>query len=134
MVLTDIQINYWLNCWTNCWWNENRFLLNINLLIKLLINFWINIDFDLIAIKDKSIIDINFGKTSTMKKSSGFFRGMFDGLRSTVSQPSSGSKSEFEVEETLKSDHFQVAKVGKHLFFSSFIFTFKLFFNFNIFF
>jgi hypothetical protein len=44
-------------------------------------------------------------------KKSGFFRGVFDGLRSTVSQPSSGSKSEIELEETLRPEQFQVAKV-----------------------
>ena len=36
---------------------------------------------------------------------------MFDGLRSTVSQPT-GSKLESEIGEQLKSDNFQVAKVS----------------------
>ena len=47
-------------------------------------------------------------------KKSGFFRGMFDGLRSTVSQPT-GSKLESEIGEQLKSDNFQVAKVSDDL-------------------
>lgn len=38
-------------------------------------------------------------------------RGVLDGLRSSVSTP---SKVEWEVEETLKSEHFQVAKVKPH--------------------
>ena len=36
------------------------------------------------------------------------FRGVLDGLRQSVTAP---PKNEIEIEETLKSDHFKIAKV-----------------------
>lgn len=36
-------------------------------------------------------------------------RGVLDGLRSSVSAP---TKSDTEIEETLRSDHFHISKVG----------------------
>ena len=53
-------------------------------------------------------------------KKSGFFRGVFDGIRSTVGQPSSSSSSlsgakaflESETEEVLKPSHFKINTVG----------------------
>lgn len=50
-------------------------------------------------------------RRSEMKRT-GFFKGMLDGLRSSVSQP---VKSEAEVEENLRPDQFQVAKVGEKM-------------------
>ncbi|XP_064488140.1 syntaxin-binding protein 5-like isoform X2 [Ornithodoros turicata] len=44
-------------------------------------------------------------------KKSGFFKGVLDGLRSSVSQP---VKAEADVEEGLRPDHFQVAKTVRH--------------------
>ncbi|KAH9409892.1 hypothetical protein TYRP_009637 [Tyrophagus putrescentiae] len=44
-------------------------------------------------------------------KKSGFLRGMLDGLRSTVSQPTAAGAKEFleaNVEEALKPSHFQM--------------------------
>ncbi len=48
-------------------------------------------------------------------KKSGFLRGMLDGLRSTVSQPTAAGAKEFleaNVEEALKPSHFQMETVG----------------------
>ena len=42
-------------------------------------------------------------------------RGVLDGLRSSVSAP---PKAEVEIEETLRSEHFQVAKVIYDIFLS----------------
>lgn len=47
-------------------------------------------------------------------KKSGFFKGVLDGLRSSVTQP---VKPEADVEETLRPEHFQVSRVSeKHPF------------------
>lgn len=52
-------------------------------------------------------------------KKSGFFRGVLDGIRSTVGQQSSSSSSsgakallESETEEVLKQSHFKINTVG----------------------
>lgn len=53
-------------------------------------------------------------------KKSGFLRGMLDGLRSTVSQPTAAGAKEFleaNVEEALKPAHFQMETVSKSLFY-----------------
>ncbi|XP_027194887.1 syntaxin-binding protein tomosyn isoform X3 [Dermatophagoides pteronyssinus] len=55
-------------------------------------------------------------------KKSGFFRGVFDGIRSTVGQPSSSSSSlsgakaflESETEEVLKPSHFKINTIVQH--------------------
>ncbi|XP_023224869.1 syntaxin-binding protein 5-like [Centruroides sculpturatus] len=46
-----------------------------------------------------------------MKRTGGFFKGVLDGLRLSVTQP---VKSECEIEESLKPEHFQVAKTLRH--------------------
>ncbi|XP_076372767.1 syntaxin-binding protein 5-like isoform X6 [Tachypleus tridentatus] len=46
-----------------------------------------------------------------MKRTGGFFKGMLDGLRSSVSQP---VKSETEIEESLQTEHFQAVKTVRH--------------------
>lgn len=54
------------------------------------------------------------------KKSGGFFRGMLDGLRSTVSQPSAAALGkallDTEVDELLKPAHFAVETVSRIVF------------------
>ena len=61
-------------------------------------------------------------KRSEKGKKSGFFRGMLDGLRSTVGQPSTaaGVKAilDAEVEELLKPSNFTVKTVGGIFFYS----------------
>uniref|UniRef100_A0A131XYK7 Syntaxin-binding protein 5-like n=1 Tax=Ixodes ricinus TaxID=34613 RepID=A0A131XYK7_IXORI len=44
-------------------------------------------------------------------KKSGFFKGVLDGLRSSVTQP---VKPEADVEETLRPEHFQVSRTVRH--------------------
>lgn len=52
-------------------------------------------------------------------KKSGFFRGVLDGIRSTVGQPSSSSSGakallETETEETLRPSHFKISTVSDY--------------------
>ena len=108
------MIIYWNSYWRQKFFRRNCFCFSAKLSEKssFVVVFAPILRIRIFCLFDSWPLSVSTMKKSDMKKSSGFFRGMFDGLRSTVSQPSTGLKSDLEFDETLKANHFQVAKVS----------------------
>lgn len=102
--------------------HQNDFVLTVSSIFVSSVSGWWSSELDLsLSLPTEPLSS----KHRKIMKKTGFFRGMLDGLRSTVSQPSSaaaGAKAflDAEVEEPLKSSHFQVETVSVALIYRHF--------------